>query len=98
MHIERNCKYCKVKYFAQKKKQNFCSRKCFKQNYYYLRRLEALENFPIYKCPKCEKMTKLNFDPCKNSAEWINYKCPWCNNTGTVIDIIVRSTDVFIVF
>lgn len=98
MQIERICKHCNKSFYAGKVKQFFCSRKCFKQNYYHLKRIEDLNKFPVYKCPKCNNVTALTFDPSKKTRDWVNFKCPWCYRREVVIEIIIDSTSLFILF
>lgn len=98
MRIERLCKFCKKKFYAGKRKQLFCSRKCFKQNYYNLKRLDTLSNFPLYRCPKCGESTKLNFDPSKKGVNWIGFKCPWCYQNGIHLEVIISPIDILIIF
>lgn len=96
MQIERTCKHCKNKFFAQKRKQLFCSRKCFKQDYYYIKRAEALSHFPMYKCRDCKHLTQLTFDPSKNIKALTEFKCPWCYQKDLTIEVIIGSEIIFI--
>ena len=94
--VERICKNCGTTFLVKKDKQLCCSRKCFKQDYY--RSKKRLNNFPLYKCPNCENITKLYFDPFKRPEEWNNFKCPWCYLKNTSIQIIVENSELFIIF
>ena len=96
MKIERNCKNCGITFLVKKDKQLCCSRRCFKQDYY--RSKKRLNNFPSYKCPNCEKLSQLTFDPCKNPEEWNHFKCPWCYRPNIKMNIIITSIDTFIIF
>jgi len=98
MHLERVCKHCCGKFLAKKDKQWHCSRRCFKQHYYALKRLALLNSFPFYKCPKCERVTKLGFDPSKKIEHWVNFRCPWCYRKEASIELIINETAVFVVF
>lgn len=97
MKIERICKNCGDNFFAQKLKQYFCSRRCFKQDYAKKRKTEFINVFPVYNCSKCNKQTHLNFDPMENSDKWMEFECPHCSDPNRNIQIIV-SSEIFIVF
>ncbi len=97
MQIERSCKNCGSKFFAKKHKQLFCSRRCFKQDYFKKKKAEFEGKFPAYKCSKCLKSTNLNFDPVQNTLRWAEFKCPHCNDPDINIYVIF-SIETFIVF
>ena len=98
MRLPRTCKQCGKPFEAQKEKQFYCCRACFKQSYSDKKKFEALNSFPLYKCPKCHNQTKLSFDPTKKDVKWSIFKCPWCSGDDGLIEIIIYSNEVFVVF
>lgn len=97
MKLERSCKNCGSKFFAKKYKQLFCSRKCFKQDYFKKKKSEFDGKFPSFKCSKCLKNTNLNFDPVSDLHKWSQFKCPHCQYPDINLQIII-SNEVFVVF
>lgn len=97
MKLDRICKNCGNNFFAQKHKQFFCSRKCFKKDYSLKKKSEFSGKFPLYKCPKCYNSVELNFDPIKNAQRWIGFECPYCFDPDRNIQILI-SKEIFIVF
>ena len=79
--IRKNCKTCGVEFDAIKDGQYFCSRKCFKRDY-YKRNKERLailaKKRPIYKCPNCHHAEEVPFDPIKYPKKFNEYTCPKC--------------------
>jgi len=81
MKILKNCKTCEVEFTAIKEAQYFCSRKCFKKDYYKRnkKRQEALDKLrPVYNCSACGKASEVPFDPVKNYSRYSEFKCPHC--------------------
>lgn len=75
-----SCQVC----FTPKSLNNvFCSRKCFKKDFYHRKKAEELSNkkFPIFLCPSCRSKIALDFDPASEngSEQWLKFKCPACN-------------------
>jgi glutaredoxin len=70
--------------------QFFCSRKCFKRDYYvrikgHQDEEENHPQFPIKKCGYCKKDSRLNFDPIKNQDKFNAWGCPNCGVTNQLI-------------
>ena len=79
---ERLCKNCGEIFLPASEKNVFCSRRCFKQSYYHRKKAEELlsvKGFPTFKCPHCDQVIKLDFDPVIDSLKWIDFTCPMCN-------------------
>ena len=72
------CPVCKTKFTPKTKNHTFCKRRCFKIDYNKRLQKKNLGKNPSFLCPKCEKVTKLNFNPKKNTKEWRNFKCSFC--------------------
>lgn len=90
MKITRKCKTCGDDFSAIKATQFFCSRKCFKKDYYIRTKanIENTENnphFPIKKCDFCEERSQLTFDPMKNRERYSAWRCPHCGVTNKLI-------------
>lgn len=99
MKIKRICGSCLKDFEAQKEKQLYCSRKCFKKEYYHKLRVDTVIAFPIYKCPNCAGSTQLGFDPTKSPIIWKYFKCPRCTvDTEKIVEIFINSTEVFVLF
>ncbi|MCR4261035.1 MAG: hypothetical protein NUV96_01720 [Candidatus Colwellbacteria bacterium] len=83
MRINRTCKICGKNYQAIKGTQFFCSRKCFKKDY-YLRtkaKLQDQEQYPTYptkRCAFCDVSTTLKFDPLEQPQLFDTWMCPEC--------------------
>lgn len=79
------CKNCGKTFIKKSEKNIFCSRRCFKKNYYYIERERKKKNdteFPMYKCPKCGQVIKMEVHPIRDNfrwLEWHNKPCPGCN-------------------
>lgn len=90
MRIKRKCKICGKDFVAIKVTQFFCSRKCFKKDY-YLRtksRLSEQEHNPSYptkKCCFCSEVSKLTFDPIKFPKLFDDWGCPFCGTTNKLV-------------
>ena len=97
MQIKRNCKSCGNPFIAGRRRQLYCKRSCFKQAYYNKKKLEEASNFPLYRCPTCDNMVKLTFDP-KKDKKWDLFHCPICRASKINIGIIVLSDDIFLTF
>jgi hypothetical protein len=83
MRIPRGCKTCEVQFEAIKETQFFCSRKCFRKDYYARKKLEAKVErpFPNYNCGNCGRISPLDFDPLKSPLLFEAYMCPFCDDT-----------------
>jgi hypothetical protein len=78
MKLKRICRCCKKEFIAQKIKQWYCSRKCFKQDY-FKRSKDKPGNYPTFMCEDCGRETILRIDPVKDEFFWTDFKCPHCN-------------------
>jgi hypothetical protein len=83
MKIGRACKTCEVFFQAIKETQFFCSRKCFRKDYYARKRIENKRErpFPDYGCENCGRRSPLSFDPLKSPLLFEAYECPFCGET-----------------
>lgn len=79
--IEISCNACKVRFFPKSEKNIYCTRKCFKKYFYHKKKAEELANikYPCFKCPSCQQLINLDFDPTKYTDRWDKYVCPGCN-------------------
>jgi len=79
------CKTCSKEFLPKSEKNVFCSRRCFKREYYHRKRAEELiENQnPSFICTKCGQSTVLDFNPIEESDRWLEFKCPNCNTLAT---------------
>lgn len=100
MRIERTCLSCKKKFIAQKEKQYYCCKKCFKREYHKRKRLEKKnEDYPVYVCKECGKSIELAFNPLEDFLSWSTFKCPYCHpDTRHEFGIIMSSERIFITF
>ena len=75
------CKTCQNSFLPKNPKNIFCTRRCFKKDFYHRKKAEELNNkkFPIFRCPSCNNKITLEFDPVKNQTAWTNFLCPHCN-------------------
>lgn len=79
------CLSCKKEFESNIKPQKFCTRRCFKQDYYSKQKQkERDENsrfskFPIKHCDLCGRDTQLDFDPKKHFALFNGWECPHCH-------------------
>ncbi len=74
------CKTCGTRFLPKSPKNVFCTRKCFKKNFYHRKKLEDLnaKKFPSFVCPNCGKKIDLEFDPLLDELKWAHYECPFC--------------------
>ena len=72
------CKECGVKFTPINQKQIFHNTNC--RNIWFNRKnkQELIKSFPQYRCPYCNKMFKLNFNPIKDYLEIKKLICPFC--------------------
>jgi len=98
MKIERNCRTCGTKFVAQKLKQWYCSRKCFKKDY-FKRSKDIKGNFPKFTCEDCGNTIELRIDPITDEYFWTNFKCPFCNpEIKKTLTLIKTSKKIFVAF
>lgn len=99
MKIPRVCKTCKREFLAQKNKQHYCSKKCFKKEYYKRKRADLNNRYPVFQCKNCGVGTELSFDPLKDNVAWTSFKCPHCNPEKRILlGVIITSTRIFMTF
>lgn len=88
------CKTCKKSFLPKSERHIFCTRKCFKKDFYHRKKAEELSNkkFPIFLCPNCAIRIELDFDPVKEYRRWAKFSCPKCSvlmiNVSDLIDTI----------
>ena len=92
MKIERKCKVCKVDFTAIKTTQKYCSRKCFKKDYYLkTKKKKQYElNNPVYPhkiCSYCGKTHELSFDPIVYPKLFNNFTC---TNCGVPTELLMK--------
>jgi hypothetical protein len=90
MRINRTCKICGDPYKAIKVTQFFCSRKCFKRDYYLrtksrIQEREQHPTYPIKKCGYCLVSSMLNFDPLDSPDMFNAWGCPACGATNKLV-------------
>lgn len=88
MKVQRVCKICGRTFFAIKTTQFFCSRKCFKKDYYIKVKINKQKQsriFPEKKCPYCEETSKLTFDPVSKPELFQEWACPKCGVPNRLI-------------
>lgn len=75
------CKTCGKIFFPKSERNKFCSRRCFKKDFYHRKKAEELsaQKFPEFVCPKCGQDIILGFDPTKDTMRWLHYSCNGCN-------------------
>lgn len=75
-----NCKTCDESFVPKSEKNIFCSRKCFKKDFYRRKKNEVIEiTFPDFICKSCNNKAALNFDPIENPEIWLKFRCPNCS-------------------
>lgn len=78
--VKIECKTCKKKFLPKSERNVFCTRKCFKKDFYHRKKeLENDSKFPIFVCPSCKHRIELDFDPVKYLKRWEHFACPFCN-------------------
>ena len=86
MHIPKECKVCQTKFIAKRENQQFCKRKCFRQDYTRrTREANSVKKFPAYKCPICAEKYELDFSPAKDQKRWQKWVCIKCKKTNDQI-------------
>lgn len=75
------CRACQKAFVPKSGRNIFCTRKCFKKDYWHRKMAEELnvKKTPEFTCPKCGQHITLDFDPVKNAQKWLHYQCPGCN-------------------
>jgi len=76
-----NCKTCGIEFTPKSDNNIFCSRKCFKKDYYHRCKGQELsaKKYPEFTCPSCGQHITLDFDPSKDTFRWLKYQCPGCS-------------------
>lgn len=91
MRIQRTCKICGDPFAAIKTTQFFCSRKCFKRDYYLRTKVKQEEEgnlnkkYPQKQCPFCEEYSILDFDPVTRPQDFNHWFCPHCKASNELI-------------
>lgn len=90
MRLQRNCKVCDKKFTAIKTTQYFCSRRCFKRDYYLRNKAKmaaetANPKFPIRTCAYCKLPTELDFDPIRLPERFDIWQCLHCGLSNDVL-------------
>ena len=90
MNIQRVCKICGKTFTAIKTTQFFCSRKCFKKDYYlktkiHIQELNQNPKYPSKCCAYCETTSNLNFDPIKYPRLFETWSCPICGVNNKMV-------------
>jgi predicted RNA-binding Zn-ribbon protein involved in translation (DUF1610 family) len=90
------CKTCGKKFKPKSENNVFCTRKCFKKDYYHRKKAEELakEQFPEFNCPSCKQQIVLDFDPAKHTLRWLHYVCPGCNTLMINVSENIVTKDV----
>ena len=98
MREERICRSCKNKFEAKKYKQWYCSKRCFKKDYF--QRVNKKEyGMPSFICEVCGATWKLQTDPISDPLFWTNFKCPNCfPETRVNLIIILTSKKTWVMF
>lgn len=69
----KKCLACPKTFISRTKRNKYCSRKCFEQNYFKKEKV-----FPIFKCSHCRESTQLNFHPTQERIRMDGFECPKC--------------------
>jgi len=90
MRIKRACKICGDHFAAIKITQFFCSRKCFKRDYYLRTKEKAQverkqQKYPTKSCVLCGVVSQLTFDPIESPQDFKTWGCPHCGATNELI-------------
>lgn len=88
MRIQKECKTCQKKFEAIKDGQFFCSRRCFKKDYYQRNREKQRildKKRPIYQCSVCSNSCEMPFDPVRNYGKFSAFACPFCGMPREVV-------------
>ena len=97
MHVVKIiCKTCKKLFLPKSEKHIFCTRKCFKKDFYHRKKAEELSNkkFPTFICPNCQRIVELDFDPVKEQKKWANFSCPHCSVLFINVSEYISTQDV----
>jgi len=92
------CQTCGIIFQPVSERNLFHNRRCFKKAYYHRKKAEELNasHFPFFKCPDCQQMIVLDFDPVVDSMRWLKFKCPICNALMISISENIITTDSYI--
>lgn len=90
MKFQRNCKVCETPFTAIKVTQYFCTRKCFKRDYYLrnkdkMQAAHALPTFPTKSCAFCQTMQMIPYDPIKYPQRFSTWECTSCGVTNLLL-------------
>lgn len=89
------CKVCQTEFLPKSQKNIFCSRKCFKKDFYHRKKAEELASikFPTFLCPSCDEEITLEFDPLKNEVAWTSFLCPFCSTLMINVSEQIKTQD-----
>ena len=93
------CKTCKEEFTPKSERNIFCSRKCFKKDFYHRKKAEELisiKTFPCFICPSCGNKVQLEFDPVKEGQNWLDFVCPGCNTLMINVSDQISTDDISI--
>lgn len=72
----KKCKNCGKEFMGVGRRNIYCSKKCFRKVY---DEKNKEEKYPEFICPKCNKRTKLDFNPKLEYPLWKKFNCPECH-------------------
>ena len=86
---------CGIEFMPKSERNVFCSRKCFKKDFYHRKKAEELSNlkFPAFTCPECGQKITLDFDPSEDTIRWLKYQCPGCNTLMITVSDSIETQD-----
>jgi hypothetical protein len=78
---KRICRTCGQEFMPKCDINVFCSRRCFKKDYYHRKKGEEINAkiFPDFNCPNCGQHITLDFNPVLEPMRWLHYTCCGCN-------------------
>ena len=75
---DRICLSCKNSFTPTKSNQKYCSRKCFKKEYYAKKKEEERNQVSKYCCQHCNFIMVLDFIPLEEPDKLKTIVCPNC--------------------
>ena len=92
-----NCKTCGEEFTPKSEKNIFCSRKCFKKDFYIRKKNEVIViTFPDFICKNCGNKFSLDFDPIEDPEKWLSFRCPDCSVLFVSVSDALSAEDVHI--
>lgn len=89
----RKCKHCGKSFVPKSARHIFDSRRCFKLADYRRHKDITKNKFPIFKCPSCDNVITLDFNPVKKPETWLKFKCPHCNTLMICVFDDIKTID-----